>query len=128
MSRPRPFALADVTGDFRGGDDFALLVFDRRNGEGNIDEAPVLAPSNRLIVINAFAAADTFEDHGLLLVEILRNEDRHRPPHGLLRAIAEEDLGATIPSQNNAVQILGKDCVVRRFNDGRIVLRGAFAS
>jgi len=62
--RDVPFAFRDIPGDFRGGDDFTLLVFDRRNGEGNVYEAAVLAASNCLIVIDVFASADPFEDKG----------------------------------------------------------------
>jgi hypothetical protein len=124
----RPLRFGDVTGDFRGGDDFSSLVLDRRNGEGNIDEAPVLALSNRLVVIDFFASADPFENKGFFVLSIHWNKDRHRPSHGLLRRITKEELRATVPSHNDAVEILGKDRVVRRFDDGRIVLSGAIAS
>ena len=49
----RPLGCGNVTGDLRGGDDFAFFVFDRRNGEGNIYEASVLALSNRLVVMDS---------------------------------------------------------------------------
>ena len=48
LLRLSPFAFGDIAGDFRGADDFASIVFDRRNRKGNIDKAPVLALSNRL--------------------------------------------------------------------------------
>jgi len=124
----RPLGFGDVTGDFRGGDDFSSLVLDRRNGQGNIDKAPVLALSNRLVVIDFFASANPFEDKGFFVLSIHWNKDRHRPSHGLPRCIAKEELRAPVPSHNDAVEILGKDRVVRRFDDGRIVLSGAIAS
>ena len=64
----RPFGFRDVAGDFRGADDFAFFVFDRRNSEGNIDEASVLALSNRLVMINPLTPTDTFEDHRFFVV------------------------------------------------------------
>ena len=124
----RPLRFGDIAGNFRGGDDFSSLVLDRRNGEGNVDKTPVLALSNRLVVIDFFASADPFEDKGFFVLSIHRNKDRHRPSHGLLRRIAKEELRATVPSHNDAVEILGKDGVVRRFNDGRVVLSGALAT
>ena len=124
----RPLGCGDVTGDFRGGDDLAFFVFDRRNGEGNIDEAPVLALSNRLVVMDSFAAADPFEDKGFFVLSIHWDKNRHRPSHGLLRRIAKEELRAMVPSHNSAVEILGKDRVVRRFNDGHVVLSRALAT
>jgi hypothetical protein len=85
-----------------------LLVFDRRNGEGDINEAPVLALSNCLIVINTFAAADTFEDHGFCVMPIRRNEDRYGLTHCLFCGITKEELGAAVPSHDDAIEILGK--------------------
>src|SRR4029077_14888656 len=72
-------------------------------------------------------SADPFEDKGFFVLSIHWDKDRHWPSHGLLRRIAKEELRATIPSHNSAVEILGKDRVVRRFNDGRVVLSGALA-
>ena len=123
-----PLAFRDVTGDFRGADDFAFLVFDRRNGEGNVNETPVLALPNRLVMIDTLALADPLEEWPLFVLSIHWNKDRHRPSHRLLRRIAKEELRATVPSHNDAVEILGKDRVVRQFDDSRVVLRGAFAA
>jgi hypothetical protein len=86
----------------------------------------VLPLSNRLVV-DSFASADPFEDKGFFVLSIHWDKDRHWPSHRLLRRIAKEELRATIPSHNSAVEILGKDRVVRRFNDGRVVLSGALA-
>ena len=105
----RPLAFRDIAGNFRGGDDFAFFVFDRRNSEGNIDEAPVLALSNRLVALDIFAPADTFEDKGLFVVSVLRNKDRHWLTHRLLRGIAKERLRATVPAHDDAVEVFGKD-------------------
>lgn len=105
----RALGLRDVTGDFRGAYDFASLIFDRRNGEGNIDEAPVLALSNRLVMIDTLAPADTFEDHRLFVMSVRRNEHGYRPSDGLLRGVAKEELGATVPSHNHAIEVFGKD-------------------
>jgi hypothetical protein len=87
--------LCDVAGDFRGADDLAFFIFDRRNSDGNINEASVLALSYRLVMINPFTAPDTFEDHGFFVVPIGRNNYGHRPADGFLGRVAKKPLGPT---------------------------------
>src|SRR5262245_46079186 len=56
------FALADVSGNFRGTNDFSRRTLDGRNRQRNIDEAPVLAATNSFIMVNAFSTLHAFED------------------------------------------------------------------
>src|SRR5262245_15051448 len=48
------FALADVSGNFRGTNDFSRRTLDGRNRQRNIDEAPALVAANSFIMVNAF--------------------------------------------------------------------------
>src|ERR1700728_4080969 len=48
LALSRPLKLCDVARDFRGADDLAFFIFDRRHSKGNVNEAPVLALTNRL--------------------------------------------------------------------------------
>ena len=70
LSLPRPLEFCDVAGDFRGADDLAFFIFDRRNSEGNINKASVLALSNRLVMINPLTATDTIRG-----LRVLRRAD-----------------------------------------------------
>ena len=71
-------ALGNVAGDFRRADDFAFRILDRRNGQRNIDRLPSLRYSNGFIVLDALAAPDTFENLGLLVMPVRRNQNRDR--------------------------------------------------
>src|SRR6202011_5693943 len=52
----------DVAGDLRRADDRAVRVADGRHRQRHIDERAVLAPADRLEMIDAFATPDALED------------------------------------------------------------------
>ena len=60
--RLAPFVLSYVASDFRCANDFALSVSDRRNGQGNINQAPILALPNGFIMFDALAAQDSLNE------------------------------------------------------------------
>ena len=91
---------------------FACFVSDRRNSEGNINKAPVLALSNRLVVLNPLTATDAREDHRFFVVPIGRDKHSHRPADGFLGRVAEEPQGPAVPTHNEAVEVFGKDRIV----------------
>ena len=127
LSLPRALELRDVAGDFGGTDDLAFFIFDRRNSEGNIKETSILALTYGLVMINPLTATDTFEDFGLFVVPIGRNNEGHRPADGFVGRVAKKTLGPAVPTGDHAVKVFGEDCVIRRFHDRRVVLRGAIA-
>jgi hypothetical protein len=124
LPRLSPLVFGDVSGDFRGRNDLSALVSDRRNSERNIKEAPVFALSNGLVVIHVFAATNALKDHGFFVRTIRGNEDRHRLAHGFFRGITKKELGRAVPTHNDAVEVLGKDRIGRRFDNGCVVLSG----
>ena len=126
-SLARALQLCDVAGDFRGADDLAFFIFDRRNSEGNIKETSILALTYRLVMFNPLTATDTFKDYGFFVVPIGRNNEGHRPADGFIGRVAKKTLGPVVPTGDHAVEVFGKDCVIRRFHDRRVVLRGAIA-
>jgi hypothetical protein len=46
------------------------------------------------------------------LGSIRGNEDGHGPSDGFLCGITKEEFRAPVPGDNDAVEVLGKDCVV----------------
>jgi len=54
----RPPPLGDVAGDLGRANDFACRVSDWRYRQGDINQASVLPPPNRFVVLDPFAAAD----------------------------------------------------------------------
>src|ERR1700722_760394 len=127
LSLPRTPELCDVAGDFRGADNLAFFIFDRRNCDGNINKASVLVLSYRLVMVNPLTPADTFEDHGFFVVPVGRYNHGHGPADGFVGRVAKKTLGPAVPTGDHAVEVFGKDCVIRRFYDRPVVLRGAIA-
>ena len=120
----------DVARDFRHADDAARGVEDRRDGERNVDQPAVLAAAHGFEVIDALAAADAGEDVVFLGLTIGRDQDADRLADQLRGGVAEQPLGPRVARLDDAVEILGNDRVVRRFDNGRQVRRhclGGFA-
>ena len=92
---------------------------DRRDGERDRQSSAVLALPNRLVVVDRLAGADLGEDHVLFVLQLVGNQHADRLPDRLGRRVAEHPLGRRIPRRDDAVQILGDDRVVGRFDDRR---------
>jgi hypothetical protein len=107
-----PFALSYVASDFRCADDFSLGVPDRRNGQRNVDQTPMLALPNGFIVFDALAAPDSLNDPFFLLLVIGRDQNRNRLADDFLGQIAENPLRTGIPTRYDAIEVLGDDCIV----------------
>jgi hypothetical protein len=67
-----------------------FCIFDRRDRQGDIDEASVPALSNRLVVFDTLTTVDTFENDELFVMSIRWNENRYWLTHGLLRGITKK--------------------------------------
>ena len=121
---PRFFQLGDVARNLGRADNRPARVPDRRNGQRNVDQAPVLALAHGLEVVDSLAAMDLLEDRRLFVLAVGRYNDGHWPADSLFGGKAEKPLGAAVPTQDQAVGILGQDGVVRRFHNGSVVLGG----
>ena len=88
-----PLAVGDVAGDLRGPDDRAVGVADRRDGERDVDDAPVLGDALGLEVLDPLAPADALQD----AVHVLGMVRRHQGGDGLADdlggGVAEDPLG-----------------------------------
>src|SRR5262249_47937310 len=111
--------------NFRRANYLAVTILDGRNRQGNVDEAAILALSNRFVMLDPFSPTNTVQDHRFFVVPIRRNEDCDRLAYGFFRDIAEDVLSATIPPGDHAVEVFGKDSVIRGFNDCGVMQRGA---
>ena len=92
-------------------------------GERDVDHAAVLAPPNGLEVVDGLAAANLLEDRGLLVAARLGNDQRHRLPDRFRGGISEQALRSPVPAQDDFVEVLGQNGVVRRLDDRGIVQR-----
>jgi hypothetical protein len=110
--RVAPFAVCNVVSDFRCADDFSLSVFDRRNGQRNVNEASVFALANGLIVLDALAAPDSLRDRFFFVLVIGWTQNRNRLADDFLGQITKNALRAAVPSRNDAIEVVADDCVV----------------
>ncbi len=109
----------DVARDLGGAHDAPVRVADRGHGEGDVEQASVLADPDRLEVIDLQAVADATQDPILLVVAVGRDDQRDVPPDRLLRGPAEHALGRLVPRLDHPVDVLAHDRVVGGFHDGR---------
>ncbi len=65
-------ALSDVAGDLRRADDRAVRIPERRNGEGYVQQTPILGPAHGLEVVHMLALPQALQNHALFVLPILR--------------------------------------------------------
>src|SRR5579863_4605197 len=97
LARLRLFTLGDVAGDLRGADDSALRILDRRDAERNVHSASVFTHADRLVILDAFAAANPAENDRFLVLPIFRNENRHGLADRFFGRIAKEPGRTLVP-------------------------------
>src|SRR5579862_3508259 len=114
-----PFLFGDIPGDLRRTDDLALGISDRRDGEGDGNQAAVLALTDRLEMVDALAAPDARQNGTLFVLPVLRNDEGDGLANGLFGGIAEDALGARVPARDHAIEVLAHDGIVARLDNGR---------
>jgi len=88
-------------------------VLQRRYGERNIDQSPVLAATDGFVMIDALTPTNATKNFRFLIHLFQWNQDRHRLADDLLSRVAEDALGTAIPAGDNTVEVLADDGVVR---------------
>lgn len=76
-------------------------------------------------MIDAFAASESCQDVVFLELTILRDEHPHRPADELGGRVSKDAFCGRIAGLDDAVQVLGNDCIVGRFDDGGQIRLGA---
>src|SRR6516225_8821289 len=115
--RFRALARSHVAGDFRGADDRAVLVPHRRHGERNVNQPAVLAAPDGLVVLDAPAGRDAFQEPRFLALEMIWNNRGDRFTDHLFGGISEQAFGARIPADDESTEVLADDRIVRRLHD-----------
>jgi len=80
------------------------------------DPAAVFSQPGCLVVLHGLPALDAFQNFTFLVRAIRREQKRHGPAFGLCSRIPVEPLRTSIPCQNDSIQRLTDNCVVRRLN------------
>ncbi len=106
------FALADVTRDRRNAYETTRSVTDSRDRHRDVNEAPVLASPDALVMLDALSRAQAPEHIRQFVIAIPRNEHRNVLPQHLLRGVAVEVLRSGVPTQNRPIKGLTDDRIV----------------
>ena len=109
----------DVADDLRRPGDPAGRIPDRRDRERHVERAAVLGEPDRLVVLDVLTLAEPSQDLVLLGLPLVRDQQPDVPAHDLLGRVAEDPLGARVPTSDRPVQRLAQDRVRRRVDDRR---------
>src|SRR5215204_381610 len=91
----------------------SLLISQRRNGYGYIQQSAVFASANRFIVFQGFAGGDLPNDFRLLKQAVFRNYQSDRFTDSLFSFVTEHLFRPGVPAQDNPIQIFTDNCIVR---------------
>src|SRR6266576_1702323 len=103
---------SDIACDLRRADSLIVRTCDRRHGQRDLNQRPVLAHSDRLIVLDAFAGLQPGDNVGLFVYMILRNQNRYWLADYFISCIAEHTLSSSVPTGDDAIKGLRNDCIV----------------
>ena len=108
----------NVARNLRGTNDPAVAVADGRHGKRYFYQRPVLAPTQRIVVVDTFAAADALQDHRHLVLAARGSQHSNMLADDLLGGIAEEALGSRVPAGYDTIKVLAGDRVITALDDG----------
>jgi hypothetical protein len=77
-------SVRNVTGDFRGADNLARAVANRRDGQGNIDSAALLGDAHRVEMLDPITPDNACKNFSLLVSSFLRNDEGYWLADGLM--------------------------------------------
>ena len=100
-------------------DDRPGLVADGRDADRDVEARAVLAHAHRLVVVDAFAAAQPRHDGRQFVRAVRRDDQRDRLADRLGRRVAIEALGGPVPAGDRALEGLADDGVVGGLHDRR---------
>ena len=105
-------AFCDVVCDVGGTDDLALAIVNRRYGDRDWQDGPILSSPCRFIEIDPFSSCNLLHDPGKFILSIWRKDEGNGLAHSLLGAVPKQPLCPSIPT--------GDDTLTRFPNNGNI--------
>src|SRR3954470_9547945 len=111
-------AFGNVPGDVGGAVDSAIGTVDGGHGQGDVDRLSVLANADGFEGLDPSAAADALEDLGFFVDPVGRAKHADVAADRFARGVPVDDLRAAIPALDDAVEVLGNNGVLGRFDDG----------
>src|SRR5215469_360198 len=105
-------ALCNIANDLGCADDGPIFISHRRDCQRNLNSFSALGDPDGLKVFNSFTTPYLAQDHGFIGMQFRRNDDGDRLPDHFFSAVSEKLLCALVPTGNNAIQVLARNCVV----------------
>ena len=109
--------LGDVTRNFRRANHDPVGIANRRDGQRDRKQRPILSAPNRLEMLDSFAAMNPGNDVVFLRLPIVGNDRSDRAADHFIGCITEDSLGCTIPRKHDAAEILADDGIVAGFDN-----------
>jgi hypothetical protein len=106
-----PTLIGDVARYLRCPNNAARGIHQWRDGQGNIDKAPVFANADRLIMINVLPAPYPVENSWFLILPVWWDQYVDGLADDLAALIAKQALGALIPGLYDSICILAADSI-----------------
>src|SRR5262249_37178793 len=91
------------------------------DGEGNVDCFSVFRNTARFVVVSTLTTSQASQNVVLLIAQFRRNNHGDRPADHLLFRITKYPMGSAVPRCNNAIQVLGNDCIIQGVPNSRVV-------
>ena len=110
-------AVRGVTGDFRCADHPARVVVNRRHGQRDREEGPILPLPDGLEMRNRLSGSEACQHHVFFALPVGRDEHANGLADGLSGGVTEHAFGRPIPRRDGTVQILADDGVIRGLYD-----------
>ena len=112
-----PLLLAHVPCDLRRSNDLAVGVLDRRDCEGNDNQASVFALPNGLEMVDAVPLSNPCQDRSFFSMPVLRNHNGDGLADRFFRRVAENSFGALVPACDDAIEVLAYDRIVAEIDN-----------
>jgi len=116
-------SLGNVSGYLGRTDDIAGEIADRGYRDRELQLSPVLGNAHRIEMINPLSALELVDDLDLFVLQSFGDDPEDGLANHFLGSVAKNALGAPIPGDNDAVEVLANDRIIRRRNNGREPLR-----
>src|SRR3979490_2719839 len=112
------FLLRDVPRDRRGAQNLTGRILDGRYRERDLKLSAILRQSSRLEVRDTLVGSNAREDLVEFMTQFTWNQERNWLSDRFACGIPVHPLGAPIPTQDDALEVLGDDRVFRRIDNG----------
>src|SRR5579863_2708804 len=96
----------------------ALSILDGRNRHGNIQQSPVFSFADGFEMINALPPSEGCENTSLFFETVWRDDQSNMLANRFFGSVTKNSLCGFVPIDDDAVEILRDNGILRGFDDG----------